>query len=150
MLNVCPVGRSCTHEERKEFFELDQVAQTHARKCVVKGCKIIFFILLFGSFNTPKPQKHLWKQTSKTSKCKQMKLVSFFLIYGIFEYQRKVDRGKNDWSSSTTKLHYGFSFCHLVRWCHKWNKNVEIFNNWFDFFPPPYRKRRSERSLCPY
>ncbi|XP_068177994.1 phosphomannomutase 2 isoform X2 [Antennarius striatus] len=24
MLNICPIGRSCTQEERKEFFELDQ------------------------------------------------------------------------------------------------------------------------------
>lgn len=42
MLNVSPIGRSCSHEERKEFFELDQVAQTQ-KKCVVKSCKIIFF-----------------------------------------------------------------------------------------------------------
>lgn len=25
MLNVSPIGRSCTQEERKEFFELDKV-----------------------------------------------------------------------------------------------------------------------------
>lgn len=28
MLNICPVGRSCTQEERIEFHELDQVVQT--------------------------------------------------------------------------------------------------------------------------
>lgn len=28
MLNICPVGRSCTQEERIEFYELDQVVQT--------------------------------------------------------------------------------------------------------------------------
>lgn len=26
MLNICPVGHSCTQEERKEFYKLDQVA----------------------------------------------------------------------------------------------------------------------------
>ena len=26
MLNVCPVGRSCSQEERIEFYELDQVS----------------------------------------------------------------------------------------------------------------------------
>lgn len=28
MLNICPVGRSCTQEERIEFYELDQVVPT--------------------------------------------------------------------------------------------------------------------------
>lgn len=28
MLNVSPIGRSCTQEERKEFYELDQVKHT--------------------------------------------------------------------------------------------------------------------------
>lgn len=28
MLNICPVGRSCTQEERIEFYELDQVVAT--------------------------------------------------------------------------------------------------------------------------
>lgn len=28
MLNICPVGRSCTQEERIEFYELDKVGQT--------------------------------------------------------------------------------------------------------------------------
>lgn len=31
MLNICPVGRSCTQEERLEFYELDQVGQPPLR-----------------------------------------------------------------------------------------------------------------------
>lgn len=35
MLNVSPIGRSCTQEERKEFYELDQVALTHSHEAAV-------------------------------------------------------------------------------------------------------------------
>lgn len=33
LLNICPVGRSCTQEEREEFEALDKVACAHAHLC---------------------------------------------------------------------------------------------------------------------
>lgn len=37
MLNISPIGRSCTQEERQEFNELDQVTQkdTRTHACVL-------------------------------------------------------------------------------------------------------------------
>lgn len=34
LINLCPIGRNCTQEERMEFFEFDQV-----REGAIKLCK---------------------------------------------------------------------------------------------------------------
>ena len=47
MLNISPIGRSCTQEERIEFYELDKVTHTHHMHQTHVHFKIDRKLLLF-------------------------------------------------------------------------------------------------------
>uniref|UniRef100_A0A3P9NGX6 Phosphomannomutase n=1 Tax=Poecilia reticulata TaxID=8081 RepID=A0A3P9NGX6_POERE len=47
MLNVSPIGRSCSQEERQEFYELDQVRTASASCCCSRCCGSVNQLVCF-------------------------------------------------------------------------------------------------------